>query len=1272
MLQPGRDADTAVYEALGRLYLAGLAIDFARVPPGRPVPPLPLPTYPFERERHWIPTDTRRLSRAAGRHPLLGERFESPELASTVFDNRIAADDPDWIGEHRVFGRPVLPATAYFELARAAGAATGAGEILHDATLLEVMPVESERQVQTLVVGDSVRIVSRPGDGGAWHTHFSARLGTGPATPSPLNAPGVHGESVDTEQLLARIRARGVEHSGAFRALQSIRREGNRAQGELDTACIEDPLDAAYAVHPALLDAAFQLCGACFDDADETIYLPAGVERYEVYRPGPFAGKVIAIAELSSAHDDGTRVCRVDLVDAERCPIASVTGLRFRPAAAAAATPVVDDCYYGLEWIDVESLQSVPAGDLRLALIGDGADADALARCLSGSVASVERCTPAALSESLQATPEPFDLVVLVPPQGIAPDAMPEAWQSALRAELEPCLAVVQTLAASNVSAPLCTVTRAACVVEADDEVDPAAAAVWGLLQSVAAEVPGLLCRRIDLPPGTCGDVPDALARVITGGCPEDRLAWRGGLKAARLARLRLPAADPGARPEPAYRLEIGQPGDLDRLALVADSPAAPGDGEIRIRVEATGLNFRDVLNVLGMYPGDAGPLGSECVGTVKSIGPNVEGFAIGDRIMAITPRGFCSLVNVAAVMAVPVPDGMTIGAAATVPIAFLTADWALNVLGRLTASDRVLIHAGAGGVGMAAIQLARLAGAEVFATAGSPRKRTLLRRLGVEHVYDSRSLAFREQLLADTSGQGVDVILNSLADDFIGASFDVLAQGGRFLEIGKSGVWDADKVRELRPDADYHVIYLGEACVGEPARVRARFLEIAAAFEAGQLRPLPYRGFLVDAAGEAFRFMAQARHTGKIVLFDSRATLEMPVPGAIWITGGLGGLGLALAGDLAAHGYRRIVLSGRSGPDDQAEQGIAALRAAGAEVLVLACDVTDQQSVRDARLAIEAAGWTIRHLVHAAGVLADAALARQSWTNFERVLAVKAIGALNLQRVTADLELASFVLFSAGAALLGSPGQANYAAANAFLDGLAAWRRRQGLPATSIAWGPWAEVGMAAKAGLDWTARGLASIEPARGTEAYRRLLHAECVYSAVLPIDWERFPVAAGAGATAPFFEFVTQGIAAPEAHAAGETWRQQLAALAAAERVGAAEALVGGVVAAVLGLDPDRPLSRRKGLSDLGIDSLMAVELARRLSHNTGLDLPSTLAFEHPTLESLVNHLLEEFAIDSPATNADTPAAARTAAAADIDELSADEASSALLDELDRIGY
>ncbi|HEV2147081.1 MAG TPA: SDR family NAD(P)-dependent oxidoreductase, partial [Longimicrobiaceae bacterium] len=532
------------------------------------------------------------------------------------------------------------------------------------------------------------------------------------------------------------------------------------------------------------------------------------------------------------------------------------------------------------------------------------------------------------------------------------------------------------------------------------------------------------------------------------------------------------------------FRLEVTERGTLDNLAFRPVQRRRPGPGEVELRVLHTGLNFRDVLNALGMYPGDPGPLGLECAGVVERVGEGVAHLRPGEAVMALAPASLASHTTIPADFAVPLPAGVGAEGAATVPVTFLTALYALRDLAGLRPGERVLVHAAAGGVGIAAVQLARMMGAEVLATA-SPPKWDAVRALGVEHVMNSRTLDFSREVLEATGGEGVDVVLNSLAGDFIDASFAALRPGGRFVEIGKTGIWDGERVAALGRGHRYDAFDLVELAHRDPARIQALLRELGAWLEDGTLRPLPVTPFPLARAVDAFRWMAQAKHVGKVVLAAPTGDGAPPLraDATYLVTGGLGSLGIRVARWLADRGAGHLVLVGRGGPSPEAAEAVEAIRATGAEVTLARADVAREDEVR---ALVEGLDRPLAGVFHAAGVLADGTLAAQRWERFAPVLAPKVAGAWNLHRATEGLPLDHFVLFSSAASLLGSAGQGNYAAANAFLDALAHHRRARALPATSVNWAPWAEAGMAAGLGEArgdrWKGQGMGALSDAQG----------------------------------------------------------------------------------------------------------------------------------------------------------------------------------------------
>jgi len=691
-------------------------------------------------------------------------------------------------------------------------------------------------------------------------------------------------------------------------------------------------------------------------------------------------------------------------------------------------------------------------------------------------------------------------------------------------------------------------------------------------------------------------------------------------------------------------RLDAPGNGVLDDLVWRPAARRGPGAGEVEVQVEAIGLNFRDVMVALGLYPGETGAFGGECAGRIIAVGAGVQGFAPGDPVMVAAPGSFATHVTAPAHLVAHRPAGLTPEQAATIPVAFLTAAHALRTVGALETRERVLIHAAAGGVGLAAVQIAQQVGAEIFATAGSVEKRAFLSSLGVPHVMDSRSTAFTEDVLRLTGGRGVDVVLNSLAGEFIPRSLETLARGGRFLEIGKVDTWSAARVAEVRPDARYEIIAIDVLAREQPARLQALFGTLMAAFHDGALRPLPYKAFARENTEQAFRHIAQARHIGKVIVSLRQQRADVRSDAEYLITGGGGALGLHVARSLVERGARHLTLAGLAERDSltgQARAGIEALEALGASVRVVKADVSRRDDARQLLEAARAGGRPLAGLVHAAGTLDDGVLQQLTYERFERVLAPKVAGAIHLHALTAGDPLDFAVFFSSMIGLVGAPGQANYAAANAFLDGLAHHRHALGRPALSINWGPWTQGGMAdrSQGSRRWTAQGITPIDPPTGLAALWRALASPRPQIGVLPIDWDVFAAAAD-GEIPPLLASVSAPVG--DGPGGGHTVLDAIEAALPSERRRALLEHLRAEVAATLGLPPTQPIDPRNGFLDLGMDSLTAVEFRNRLFRSLRLRLPPTLIFDHPTLDALTDHLARDrFAWNAPAPGrADVP--------------------------------
>jgi phthiocerol/phenolphthiocerol synthesis type-I polyketide synthase C len=1127
--------------------------------------------------------------------------------------------------------------------------------------------------------------------GDTWILHASGRLeardgsANADATSSVTTLESMRSaatESVDIEDFYRMFRDAGLDYGPAFQTVREIRRGSGCAVGRLEVAAAAKQDSAVYHLDPTLLDGAFQLLAACLPDENaEDVYLPTGCERVEVWEP--LDGSAWAGVHLRPADDAQSNVIVADirLWTAAGRPAACVNGLALsRVPRTADTSPRFGDWLYEMTWEPCE-LRSASAKVKKLLVIAESSERDATSLCERMAAAGWSvRCESApgvdesgepdyaawsALIDSSGTNGSTVDEVAYFAPRQVAAEEietdleMTEHLESSERRICGDILALTRMLAARVQSPRLRLITAGAQAAGDGAVVNCAHATVWGLARSLSLEHPNLRCVRIDLP-GRCDSrvaatdnefaIAEALAGVFLSDSKEDQVAVREG--ATLVARLRRYAAEesvafkPSVSAEETYRLKIGRYGILESLRLENVPRRKPNAGEVEIEVRAAALNFRDVLHVLGMLNEHAEklgirseaemPLGFECAGVVTAVGADVEGFRIGDEVLAGPAVGCLARhVVVRAAFVARKPQALSFTEAAALPIAYLTASYAFEDCAKLQSGERVLIHSAAGGVGQAAVQVARSLGAEVFATAGKG-KWEVLRRQGVDRIMNSRDLEFENSIAAATAGRGVDVVLNSLNGEYIPAGLRSLAPAGRFVEIGKLGIWSDVQVDELRRDVDYQAFDLAELAASSPELVAGILRRIVGRIESGVLKGLPVETFALSDAAAAFRRLSQAKHVGKVVIemANDSAALETPSLHSnrtYLITGGLGALGLRTAQWLADRGAGSLALIGRSEPREETLGTIEKLRRRGVGVRVFSADVSSRTEVDGLLAELADTMPPLAGIVHAAGSLDDGLLAQQSWARFRNVFAPKVLGAWNLHFATKSLPIDFFVCYSSVAATIGSPGQANYAAANAFLDALMQHRRALGLCGLSIAWGPWAGRGMAGGAARNVALeRTMAKLPATQAFAAFDALLTRGAANVTVARIKWDGFLSAFPNDAVPPFCEQLREERSETSATSRRSPQARDLLArfpsLPVDRRLDELVQFIRREVEHVFGCEGGSRLDPQLPLQQQGLDSLMGVELKNRLEVELGAAIPVTMFFEGVTIRGLAEALVE----------------------------------------------
>ncbi|MFC4907528.1 SDR family NAD(P)-dependent oxidoreductase [Actinomadura gamaensis] len=1193
-----------IVRSLGEAFAAGAPVDWSAWFPSDPPPRVvDVPTYAFQRTRFWLGDRSAVQAGTASGHPHLPVSVALAD-GGRMLSGGLSTSGGGWAAQHQVAGAALMPGTALVEWVLRAADEVGCASV-DELTLHEPVFPAGTRKLNLQVLVDppgedgrrEARVYSGRDDAD-WTHHATAVLAPEPREQGGevTQWPPADADPVPIGDFYDRVAAAGYDYGAAFRGLRAVWRQGRDLLAEVS---LPEAVGEAggFGVHPALLDAAIQplLLDGLLDG-------PLGAGRM----PLPFAWSGVALRSVGATAvrvrisprgerpEDGVRI---GVVDPAGAPVLTVESLVLRPTSAERLRRVPDGLF-AVEWTPLPEPSVRP----------DETDLETV-------------------------TVEHLDT-------------------TGGRAAVERALAVIQEwLEASRTSGSrLVLVTRGA--VAADDP-DPGGAAVWGLVRSAQSENPG----RFVLADVEDDEDDEGVERAVRWAVAtgEPQVAVRGG---RFLVPRMVPATEPVELAPPAgeraWRLAEAADATLDGVAMVPcpDVLEPLGPGRVRVGVRAAGINFKDVLIALGMDP-DSG-LGSEGAGVVLDVGPGVTGLAPGDRVMGLFGGAFGPYAVADARTLAPIPDGWDFRRAAATPVAFLTAWYGLVDLAGLRPGERVLIHAATGGVGTAAVQIARHLGAEVFATAG-PGKEPILAEMGIDaaHRASSRDAAFEDAFRQATGGEGLDVVLNSLTGELTDASLRLLRRGGRFVEMGKTDIRDPDD----HPDISYTAFQLLDHA--GPERIGAMLRTLTGLFAAGTLRPLPLRTWPLGRAREAFRFMSQARHTGKLVLDVPPA----PDPGGtVLITGGTGMIGAAVAEHLArTRQAGRILLVSRQGPDAPgAPELLARLDGLGVEARAVAADVADREAV-DELVASVGPERPLTGVVHAAGALDDAMVRSLTPEHVRRVWAAKADGARHLHEATAHLPLGMFVLFSSFAGTLGTLAQANYAAANAYLDALAAHRRAAGLAGVSIAWGLWEEAS-GLTAGLTEADRarfgrfGIKAMPTGDGLALFDAARRDGRPALVALGFDARALAGRPAAELPAPLRDLAVPAVRPRRAAASAappDDWSARLRGMSPPERRKALVGLVRAQAATVLGHTDRAAVPADASFKSLGFDSLTAVELRNRLAAATGLRLHSALVFDYPEATVLADHLLERLAPDA---SGETPRApeAPDPALAELDRL------------------
>ncbi|MCO8122155.1 SDR family NAD(P)-dependent oxidoreductase [Stieleria sp. TO1_6] len=1294
------DDQLQMTQSLGQLYCWGYPINWALNSPAAPTRVKP-PALVMEKQSLWTESYENAFARCGENHDLLlGERIDGPGLE---WESRIDLRLQNALADHRVRNLCVIPAAAMLQIAAAAlrqsTSNTTAAQPnvslrqfrLHNPCLLsDGSPV----RIGTRYDVDRMRVTlsSSDTDNSEWQKIATVdRSSTAAVEPSAaIDLTALRhelSEPVSAQQLYRHCEKLGLNYGPGFRGVTAGWRKPHRT---VVTIKLDQQQDHPLAHSAALLDSCFHgmiVADPDFDSDVRGLYLPQQIDSMDLYGDPFDSGDGELTAQIRLLRKDDYRmIADIDVFDSKGQHRIAIRGFHSVFVSGTRASDSIDDLLYRSVWQPAESKRSETEslGPRKWLVFCDqsGFGTNVVDRLpVSDQVITVLHgpCFKRLRNDGFVIDPENrdefqrllqdvgdgvTDLVYLwgldAPDNEelcqdvltkssvlttVAPIHLAQAWQIAVDVKQQ------------STAARLSIVTKAAQPPDqTSSPISMATAPLIGLGRVLVSECNRLKTKLVDITTADDHGRDDLLGELIDLRDDEDEIMYRDSI---RWVRRFVPSSglplDHDSRLRSPNILNRGESASIEQLQYQSAPRCPLATGEIEIQTVATGLNFSDVMKSLDLYPGlPDGPvlMGAECSGRVTRVGPGVTEFRVGEAVVAIAPGSFASHVVVDTALVAPKPKSLTFAQAATLPIAFLTADYALNDCARIRSGERVLIHAASGGVGIAATQMALRAGAIVFATAGTESKRKYVRQSGASLVMDSRSLEFAQQTLQETDGEGVDVILNSLPGEAITKGLGILKTGGRFLEIGKRDIY-ADAALGLEPFKNNLALFaidLDQLFREQPQRMGEKLRQLVADVECGKLNALPVEEFDADQTREAFRFMQQSKQIGKVaveystgpadVYLGTFGPLELKPDRSYWVAGGLGGFGMRVVDWLIQCGARHLVVGGRSHdvPAETAEE-LQRWRDDEIDIRVMPMDLTSYDSVSQVAKQIEAECPPLAGVFHTAMILQDRMLADLDRETLERVLQPKVQGGWNLHAATCDCDLDQFVLFSSLSSVFGHAGQANYAAANAFLDSLAHYRRSLGMRGTVINWGHVGEVGyLAARSELSerLERQGVLAFTSDQAMRCLEHAIQTDTVQQSVLRMDWTVWRGLGISGDVSPRFAHLLRGTSDES------KTRQRLATAAEVrsarhdQRPELIDEIVVSKAALLLGIDPDT-IDRDRALLSMGLDSLMAVELRNWIESHLEIELPIADLMRSEGLDQVCKNIAAT--VDASSTAVDT---------------------------------
>tara|TARA_R100000027_G_scaffold7932_4_gene6004 strand:- start:27724 stop:33774 length:6051 start_codon:yes stop_codon:yes gene_type:complete len=1234
--------------AFADLYNAGASPDWTKISSRGKL--VTLPKYPWQRNTYWSESDESTMDRIGLDGTIyLNQKIEAPHPTWEVEINR---NFFPFLPDHGIHDQTVFPGMGYVEAALALGKEVYGEEssVLADVDFEKFLIIDPKK-IQLLVSHidpetGSFEIGSRElGSSGTTQRHARGRISRrGEETPPSFDlaeAKELCRKPLPLDTMYEKLNRRGLLYGPTFRPITEIFTGHQCFFATLETEV--DLHQADHLMHPTLLDACLQ--PILYIARKDRLFVPNGMKRMRFF--GGSGRRFYAFGRLLRQTDSYLEG-QVWLTDESGNAIAIIEQMSCQAIDTEAISNDAPSTYVPF-WKEEDQPRKTEVSCIPPAIIiGHTSFSDpSLHQALGGRgieclMLDDSKTRDLLESKITEVLPEGGRVIITL---GTANQRETADYERILKCNLV-FLEIIQAISKRSSAMDLTVLTRGGQPSADPISNDNREAYSLPALGTLAAnESPSVRFRSIELGTMESEECAKKVWREIANGSLGE-IAFHKNVRSEKtLRRSDLPEA-PVRMAEQSVdepiAMTLSGAQRIESISYRNCNRREPGEKEVEIRIHSSALNYKDYLKVVGRLSTIAtkdtyfeDSIGMECIGEVVRAGNGFEPvMQVGQTVIGFAQNAFSSYATTQASLLVPAPREAGPWAAG-ITVVYLTAVHGLERLANLSKGERVLIHQATGGLGMAAIQVARRIGAQIFVTAGSEEKRSTLRSMGIEHVYASRDLSFSEGIRKATNGEGVDVVLSALAGPAQHESLSLLRSGGRFIEVGKKDIIENSglPLRSFNRNILFASVDIDRLILERPILIKEMLQEIVGRFDRGEFQPDPGQLFPANQIQQAFQLMAQSQHRGKILLDYRKGSVDIPSsprqPGRIrsdgsyLVTGGTSGFGLETAKWLCRQGAGRVILLSRRGMDsDGLRETLNLLDSEDTEIVVEQGDVTDPLSLQPTAAKMSSDGFTPAGVIHGAMVLDDSPLLDMESAKFSRVFEPKVKGLLNLLEELPSAELDFFLCYSSISSLIGNRAQSNYVAANAILDATCHDLRSKGVPALSINWGALSESGVVARSselGGILESAGITGLSNQEALTVLEKSLAADLPQVAAFSLDWEKWQDSHPALNGDPRFAEHVERASGGEEDPVLTELRQVLESHPPEEQIILVEERLASGLSAVLKIPPDQIKPESK-LSEMGVDSLLLLELSLELKARTGVSISAMEFLKGPSLRDL----------------------------------------------------